>query len=60
MMPDLEFRELVRKMMDAQTDYFRTRDKDCLTKAKRLEATVRKELGPDPNNPFPNLTKALW
>lgn len=35
-----EFAELVRDMRTAQTEYFTTRDRDTLTRAKGLEARV--------------------
>lgn len=34
------FRDLVRRMRDAQKEYFKTRDKDVLRKSKDLERQV--------------------
>lgn len=39
-----EFRELVRKMRDAQRLYFTSRKPDVLMEAKRLEALVDNQL----------------
>ena len=44
------FRDLVRRMRDAQKEYFKTRDKDVLRKSKDLERQVDLELQSD-NNP---------
>ena len=43
-------RDLVRRMRDAQKEYFKTRDKDVLRKSKDLERQVDLELQSD-NNP---------
>lgn len=44
------FKDLVRRMREAQKEYFRTRDKDVLRKSKDLERQVDLELQTD-NNP---------
>lgn len=41
---ETEFRELVRRMRKAQTDYFRTRDRGILDASKALERKVDAEL----------------
>lgn len=39
-MTTTEFKQLVKEMRQAQIDYFRTRDKDCLILSKGLEKRV--------------------
>lgn len=41
---DAEFRDLVRRMREAQTEYFQTRDRDVLSISKSLERQVDAEL----------------
>lgn len=43
-MNEKEFRALVKEMMDAQQNYFKTRDRAWLTTSKELERKVRREL----------------
>lgn len=43
-MTESEFYQLVEQMRQAQIDYFRTRDKDCLRESKSLERKVDKQL----------------
>lgn len=44
------FKDLVKRMREAQKEYFRTRGKDVLRKSKELEKLVDIELQAD-NNP---------
>jgi len=48
-MNEIEFRGLVKAMLDAQAVYFKSRKQSDLITAKQLESQVRKELaaGPD-------------
>ena len=48
-MNEIDFRNLVRKTLDAQQTYFKSRKQTDLVVAKDLEKKVRKELdaGPD-------------
>jgi hypothetical protein len=39
-----EFLELVKKMRDKQKEYFRTRNKEVLAEAKRLEKEVDEQI----------------
>ena len=48
-MNDLDFRKLVRKTLEAQRTYFKTRKQTDLILAKELEKEVWKELQPDPD-----------
>jgi hypothetical protein len=43
-MTEPEFYKLVQEMRQAQIDYFRTRDKDCLNNSKKLERQVDKQI----------------
>jgi len=43
-MTEPEFYQLIEQMRQAQIDYFRTRDKDCLSKSKSLERKVDKQV----------------
>ena len=43
-MNDKEFRDLVARMRQAQKDYFRTRDREALSRSKELEKLVDIEL----------------
>ena len=43
-MPEISFVSLVRKMREAQREYFRTRSKDSLMKSKTLEKQVDEAL----------------
>lgn len=43
-MTEPEFYKLVEEMRLAQIDYFRTRDKDCLSRSKSLERKVDKQI----------------
>jgi len=49
-MNEIEFRGLVKAMLDAQAVYFKSRKPSDLITAKKLESQVRKELAADPNN----------
>ena len=46
-MTENEFRELVRKMREAQQNYFRTRHKGYLDQSRSLEKQVDAELSSD-------------
>lgn len=46
-MDDKAFRELVRKMREAQQNYFRTRHKGYLDYSRKLEKQVDAELSND-------------
>jgi hypothetical protein len=46
-MNDKDFRDLVAKMRQAQKDYFRTRDREVLSRSKELEKLVDTELAND-------------
>jgi len=43
-MTEPEFYTLVERMRQAQIDYFRTRDKDCLRDSKSLEKKVDEQV----------------
>ena len=47
MIQDDNFRDLVRRMRDAQREYFKTRSHSSLERAKALEREVDKELRND-------------
>ncbi len=47
-MTDLQFRALVREMLTAQQNYFKSRKQSDLIKAKDLEKKVLQELDADP------------
>jgi len=53
-MTTTEFKQLVKEMRQAQIDYFRTRDKDCLILSKRLEKKVDAALEEQQTMPLPN------
>ena len=53
-MTDKDFRELVRRMREAQQNYFRTRHKTYLDYSRSLEKQVDAEL----RNDTPNLFEA--
>ena len=53
-MTTTEFQTLVKEMRQAQIDYFRTRDKDCLNAARRLEKRVDKALEEQLTLPLPD------
>lgn len=42
-----EFRDLAKRMREAQREYFRTRDRVVLDESKRLEREVDAELAAD-------------
>lgn len=46
-MPDNQFRDLVRRMREAQREYFRTRSHFVLQRCKELEKGVDAELKTD-------------
>lgn len=50
MVNEIAFRDLVRKMLDAQKTYFKTRTQRDLIEAKELERQVRKELNAVPDS----------
>ena len=47
MMADKQFRDLVRRMREAQREYFRTRSHFALQRSKELERQVDAELKAD-------------
>lgn len=51
-MKDKDFRDLVRKMREAQKNYFRTRHKGYLDYSRSLEKKVDAELADDQPNLF--------
>lgn len=51
-MKDKDFRDLVRKMREAQKNYFRTRHKGYLDYSRKLEKQVDAELGDNQPNLF--------
>jgi hypothetical protein len=46
-MNDKDFRDLVARMRQAQKEYFRTRDRESLSRSKELEKLVDTELAND-------------
>ena len=56
MMPNNQFRDLVREMRDAQREYFRTRSHFVLQRSKELEKRVDEELKADPRKAPKNPT----
>ncbi len=51
-MKEKDFRDLVRKMREAQKNYFRTRHKGYLDYSRKLEKQVDAELGDNQPNLF--------